>query len=422
MIATGSTAAREADDTGVFWREFATRSYAREPFESDKPSGGLVVSPDEMFRLLLRSCADRGSGPRDPQVRFHIGQHQVIADLDDYLPTATDDSLDGYLARLEAQLEGQPYLLAVQHMQAASRWIWKKVASFLAGLYEATGILPGNVDVEAFVGQYPNTVPGIHRERSGVFVSMVQGSKDMLVWPPDAEDLPIGTSRYEQARASARHMRCEPGRLVYWPAEHWHVGECPSEPTAGIHIAVLERPLRLEELVGDTLRGLGAELGDGGTLAWSATTAHDLELPKQYDTAAQTLVDAYGDPVAVREKLVADWLRRRTALGFTALPPRYPEFDLSENDFVERDGVHPIMLVSRDATTCLCAADGRLARMVSAPALTRLIERINSGEPVSVGATLRLSATIPERELLLQALSLLAAWRTVKVIKKSPSH
>jgi len=400
-----------------FWRAFAANNYRREPWAGDDLSGHLAVSPDQMFRLLLRSCAERGGGPSDPQVRFHIGQHQVIADLDDYLPAVTDRSLDGYIDRIEHQLDGQSFLLTVEHMQAASRWVWKKAASFLSGMYDATGVLPGNVDVEAFVGRYPSTVPGIHREHSGVFVTTVQGSKDILVWPPDAKNLPIGTSRYGQARASAQRLRCEPGRIVYWPAEHWHVGECPSAPTAALHLAVLERPLRLAELAAVTQRGFADDSAGGGLLGWPADAPGELWLPQEYDVAAQKLVDAYADPAAVRENLVADWLRRRTALGFTVLPPRYPEFTVGDTDVVVRDGVRPILLVSRDAATSWCAADGRLARMWSPPVLARLVDWLNSGDPVPVAAALRLCTTVPQSELVRQALSLLAAWRAVRVTR-----
>lgn len=90
-------------------------------------------------------------------------------------------------------------------MHATSRWIWKQAAEFLAPLYRASGMLPGDVEVVAFAGRYPFTASGIHRERSGVFVCMVEGSKDILVWPPEAgPDLPRSTARYHSARASAR--------------------------------------------------------------------------------------------------------------------------------------------------------------------------------------------------------------------------
>src|SRR5580700_5742398 len=82
---------------GGFWPHFAARYYGREPFETDDPPAGLEVSGPELFRLLLRAAADRGAGQRAPQVRFHAGQRQVIADLADYMPVATDRTVDGYL-------------------------------------------------------------------------------------------------------------------------------------------------------------------------------------------------------------------------------------------------------------------------------------------------------------------------------------
>jgi hypothetical protein len=155
---------------GEFWREFAAAYYGREPFATDEPPAGFTISRSDLFRLLLSATAQRGRGSDAPQVRFHAGQRQVIADLGDYLPVAADGSVDGYIARLERQPHGEPYLLAVERAHVSSRKVWKQLASFLTGLYHASGAFPGGVDAEVFVGRYPHTIPGIHRERSGVLV------------------------------------------------------------------------------------------------------------------------------------------------------------------------------------------------------------------------------------------------------------
>ena len=418
-----------------FWAGFAGRYFRREAAEFGDGPAALQLSPEEMFRLLLRACADRGSGPARPQVRFHVGAGQVLADVADYLPAAADESLDGYFARLETQLYGAPYLLAVQRAHAASRPVWKRAAEFLAGLHDATGLPPGNADIELFAGRYPATAPGIHRERSGVFVSAATGSKDILVWPPERDDLPLGTLRYAESAASARRLRCEPGRLVYWPALHWHVGECPEVPTAALHLTVVEEPLRLPDMIARTIADVGdladdlagaAELqagpadDQGGGPDHQAGPAGDpasgeLGLPDRYEAAVAILTGQLGDPGRVRDQLTADWLRRRTGLGFGVPPPRHRDFAVTEDDLVLRDSVRPVVLVRRDAATSWCAADGRVADVRSAAALTELINWLNTGQPLQVRAGLRLAGNDADRALLRRVLSLLAAWRSVKV-------
>ncbi len=404
------------DAAAGFWAQFAAHHYRREPLEVDDPPVGLGVGPAEMFQLLVRSCAERGVGPKDAYVRFYIAQRQVMEDLEEYLPTEADGSLEGYLARVERQLDGQPYQLLVQRMHAASRWLWKRAAGFIAGLYEAAGVLPAEVEVEAFVGRYPYTPTGIHHEQSGVFVSMVQGEKDMLVWPRAAEaSLPLGTARYQAAAAGARRLRCAPGRLVYWPSYDWHVGECAGGPTAGLHVCLVERPPNREDLLAAMRGELPAEVTSGGGLSWPVAGPQEIGLPAQYEAASAALATAYGDPVAVRDGLVADWLRRRTGLGFTAPPPRWTSFPLQGRDLVVRDSVHPIVLAGRDAGSSWLAADGRASRVRSAPALSRLIDRLNTGEPILVHDALGLAGPPAERDLLTQVLSLLAAWRALAV-------
>jgi 50S ribosomal protein L16 3-hydroxylase len=405
----GVSAARAT--AGRFWLEFAGRYYGREPFETDDPPGDLAVSSEDLFRLLLRAVRDRGGGTADPQIRFHIGQRQVIADLADYLPVAADGSIDGYLARLEYELGGEPYLLVVEHGHVSSRQVWKQAASFLAGLYGATGAVPGSVDLEVFVGRYPYTIPGIHRERSGVFVSMVQGAKDILVWPPDATGLPLGSARYHQAIASARRLRCAPGRLVYWPAMHWHVGESPAQATAGLHIAVLDEAPTVRDLLANTTE-LDAQVAARVSPGWSAAAPNDLGLPGGFDAAVQSVVTAYGDQNAVRDRLVAGWLRRRTALGFPAVPPPR-KVVLGPDQVVIRDGVHPIVVASRDAATSWVAADGRVGYARSVPGLAPLVDWLNSGQPISVGAALDLADSSPGRDVLMKVLTLLASWQAL---------
>jgi len=363
--------------------------------------------------LLIRAAAYRGRRAQDPQIRFHIGQRQVIADIDQYLPRRVDASLDGYIERMEKELNGEPYLLVVEHAQVASRQIWKTSARFLASLYEATGALPGGVDVEVFVGRYPSTMPGIHRERSGVFVSMVQGAKDILVWPPDAAGLPLGTARYQQSTGSARRLRCQPGRLVYWPAMHWHVGESP-QSSAGLHLAVLAEPPTIQDLLARARGDLDAEVAPGISPGWSGFGPHELGLPPTFDSAVQSVLSAYGDSAAVRDKLIAAWLRRRTGLGFTTLPPSR-NVVLRADQTVTRDGVHPIILASRDSATSWLAADGRVGYARSSASLIRLVGWLNSGETISVRAALDLAAGPLEREVLTKFLALLANWRAVEI-------
>jgi 50S ribosomal protein L16 3-hydroxylase len=394
-----------------FWPDFAARYYGRTPFETDNPPQDLAVSREDLFGLLVRAVADRGTSAQAPQVRFHAGQRQVIADLADYLPRPADGSVDGYVARLEHELDGEPYLLVVEHGHVSSRQIWKQAASFLAGLYGATGIVPGSVDVEVFVGRYPYTIPGIHRERSGVFVSMVRGAKDILVWPPEATGLPLGSARYQHATASARRLRCAPGRLVYWPAMHWHVGESPAQATAGLHVAVLDDAPTVRDLLADTSE-LAAAVAARISPGWSGAGPHVLALPRELDAAVDSVVTAYADRDVVRDRLIAGWLRRRTALGFPAVPPSR-QVTLGPDHVLTRDGVHPIVLATRDSATCWVAADGRVGYARSVPSLGPLVDVLNSGQPISVAAALGLGAAPLDREVLMRVLTLLASWRAL---------
>jgi hypothetical protein len=394
----------------AFWAGFGADHYGRRPVATDDPPAGFEVRADEFFDLLVRACRGRAFGPRDPHVRFFIAQREVLEDLDDYLPVPADGSLAGFLGRMEDELRGQPYLLTVQRMHVVSRHLWKQAAGFLAGLYEATGLLPGDAEVEAFVGRYPYTPTGIHRERSGVFVCTVHGQKDMLVWPPDTRGLPLNSRHYDEARASAMHLRCAPGRLAYWPGMHWHVGESPM-PSAALHVTVGEQPPDQADLLAAASGGVTLAAGKG--LEYRSAAGGGL--PAQYEDLASALTAACGEVGAIRARLMVDWLRRRTGLGFTVPPPRRGAVDLGDDDVVGRDGEFPIVLIDRDAGTSWCAADGRVARMKSAPALSAAVDLLNSGRSLPVREVLSLAAGEMELALLRQALAMLADWQVLMV-------
>ena len=223
---------------------------------------------------------------------------------------------------------------------------------FWAACTPPRGALPGSVDVEVFVGRYPHTIPGIHRERSGVFVSMVQGAKDILVWPPDATGCRSGRRAISRRRPRARRLRCAPGRLVYWPAMHWHVGESPAQGTAGLHIAVLEDPLTVRDLMGGTSEldaAVAARISPGWADGSSRTT---WPCPQSSMRPSSRLSPRTRDRDAVRDRLMAGWLRRRTALGFPAVPP-VARSVLHPDQVLTRDGVHPIVVAPRDAAHVL---------------------------------------------------------------------
>jgi 50S ribosomal protein L16 3-hydroxylase len=400
--------------SAAFWPSFAAGHFGRQPFAASDPPVSLDFGAPEFFELMLRSCRSAGTGAKDAQVRLFIAQREVHEDLGQHLPRPADGSLDGFLARMDTELAGQSYLLMVQRAHVVSRELWKRAAGFLAGLYEATGLLPGDAEVEAFVGRYPYTPTGIHRERSGVFVSAVHGRKDMYVWPSDAAGLPLRSGHYDQARASATRLRCAPGRLVYWPAMHWHVGESP-QPSAALHVTVAEQPPGQAALLAAAIGKVAS--GPAKGIATGSAGLGDGSLPAQYEELARALTAACGDIGAVRDRLMADWLRRRTGLGFTAPPPRRGPVELGEHDVVARDSQFPIALVARDARTSWCAADGRVARIRSAPALSAAIDLLNSGEPVPVGVLLSLATSELELELLRGAVALLADWQVLTVAR-----
>jgi hypothetical protein len=187
--------------------------------------------------------------------------------------------------------------------------------------------------------------------------------------------------------------------------------------TAGLHLAVLEQPLTVRDLLGGT-RWLDTDIATRMPPGWLGAP-HDLALPSELDSAVDSVVTAYGDRDVVRDRLVEGWLRRRTALGFAAVPPGR-KIDLRADQVLTRDGVHDIVIAPKDAASSWLAADGRVGYARSVPALVPLINRLNSGHAITVSEALDLATASRDRDVLLKVLTVLASWRALATTATAP--
>jgi hypothetical protein len=179
---------------------------------------------------------------------------------------------------------------------------------------------------------------------------------------------------------------------------------------------VLEQPPSVRDLIAAPGSDLDEPIAAGSGPAWSGLSSHELELPPGLTAAADAVVAAYGDPARVSELVSANWLRRRTGLGFTVLPPvRRAKIGLDSQ--ISRASVLEIILAERDASTGWIAADGRVGYARSSPALSGLIDRLNSGEQLTVGTAISPAASAAERAVLLKVVELLAGWRALDVAR-----
>ena len=183
----------------------------------------------------VRSAVDGGAS--GTQLRFFIDR--TLANEPRHWLSGADVDCHGYCARIEKRLHGREYVLVASGLQVNFE-LWTALSRFLRGLFAITGIPPYTVEADSFLGNYHSTVFGIHRDKVGVLMSVVEGYKRMRFWLPDEltpADATRRRHRYGSLLPRALTIEARPGDLVYWPANFWHVAE-PAGPSLSLHVGL----------------------------------------------------------------------------------------------------------------------------------------------------------------------------------------
>ncbi|MEP5570012.1 MAG: cupin domain-containing protein [Halioglobus sp.] len=89
------------------------------------------------------------------------------------------------------------------------------------------------VGADIFIGNYKATPFGVHKDNLHNFMFMSLGRRIMHFWP-DRE----GEKSADESRKVS--FEVEPGDLLYWPPEYWHVGESTGETAVSMNIDIWE--------------------------------------------------------------------------------------------------------------------------------------------------------------------------------------
>jgi 50S ribosomal protein L16 3-hydroxylase len=358
----------EQDDAiAAGWRDFVADYWTRRPYD-----GPFFIQPP-FDAAALWEVAARGA----PDSHFSRPDGPVALDAERYFPRPEDGGFDGYEERLARCLPDGGFF-QLNNLQAADLAIYDWAREFLRGLFDAHGGMPpARAWLDIMFGHYKTTPVGIHHgEPGGVFMFVLSGRKQMLLWPPDAENMKDDTLKYDGLRADAQVQDAAAGSVCYWPGNWWHVGESPAGPSLSLHITV--HLLRGNEIAYDALDDVQSGYSIDQLLAPTATAAQELAQGGLGRVLAQlTSVEAQQREVeAHMRRLSAVCLQKPPPMG----PPRPPELD----EPMSVDPRFPILLAETAPGRMSCAANGYMFRVDSSERFARLVERLNTGEPADV--------------------------------------
>jgi hypothetical protein len=196
------------------------------------------MTDDEAFEYLCwlgGKWRARRPGPSQVHFATERGEIEVREGL---FPMHGDGSLEGYYERVASEHETGSILLYVRNLSKQSAGgLAREIDAVLLPLW-AAGLRWRRLEVELYVGRYKWTSIGVHREFCGNIHQVLQGAKEMIVWPPEAlsprENMPEravdGATFDDASRAGLLEPeRCKrfaagENEAIYFPSGHWHVG------------------------------------------------------------------------------------------------------------------------------------------------------------------------------------------------------
>lgn len=373
-----------------FWRGFVAEYWEKRPTVIKNAFGGPITTPQELLRGVQEATARFHLLDSGVRLRLYHGTGCHHGEPGSQLPAAEDKTLRDYVARLRSQLGGRECLLVINTLQRYAPELWRRFLELLSGLYPHTGLPADMADLDIFIGQYRRTPFGVHKDTASNFTFVIEGEKNMRVWPdeafPDREMYWEDSSHVQQAhvermRDSSLLLRGEPGDVIYWPSSYWHVAESEDACSVTLNLALYLQAKPSALLLQAATMLLEQEL-EG---------EEDVRVPEGLSALARRFtqrLSAQGEHAEqgpTLEGLVEElWLRKVSGFGFRTVPEPLPPRPLVDDTLVRGDPRFPIHFKDLGNGELVCAALGHSRTLVSHPAMVGLLERLNSGQPARV--------------------------------------
>ena len=249
--------------TDEYYRQLHDVMWQKKPGVIKKPLKASLATEEEIFEAYvhLGEAMRRGEHDSNEWPNLFVDRRLCQADFLDLMPIAADRSLDGYFQRVDGLLGDRHLQIHADHdsFQPHAMELCLRVRDLLRPSWEKYGIPPAASGISSFIGRYDRTAQGIHIAGIDTFLVVVRGKKRMVVWPRDAfrdrdgkpyEGLfiQLKTCNLEPYLDKATVIEAEPGDIIYWPKEYWHIalGKTLAGPFTGLTVECWHSEGRLQ--------------------------------------------------------------------------------------------------------------------------------------------------------------------------------
>jgi 50S ribosomal protein L16 3-hydroxylase len=392
---------------GDAWGRFIESDWMRRPSLIQGVVGEHFVTEADIFLAALEAARENRGSRGDKGMRIFIGNAIVASNVRDLVPVSDDGSFDGYAERLRREHGIHEFGLQLDYVHLRNPAVMRKIIPTLQGIWGQVGIPMAGAYVDAFIGNYPRTPFGVHRDRMHDFMFMIKGERRMRLWSPEAGALCALEEReleYDHHIDKALEIEGRRDSIIYWPPSYWHVGE-----SAGLSVAMNVNFLSGGKTAFDwtciePLLSMIRQQRQCRLLRPSLPFVHldstqgsgELPLPETLGDAIDAIREACTSGAFARS-VVAEWLAQFSRHGFLAEHGRRTSGGrrrLAETDVVSAVQGFPVYWARHEGFV-VWGCQGRSGELPATDATEGLLQRLLSGAPAQVGALLAESSAVP---------------------------
>jgi 50S ribosomal protein L16 3-hydroxylase len=424
-----------------FWKSFAQDVWRKQPrVFKNVHEGRLFAPPEELFRIAAEETAHlaRTAGARsDFGCHISLGKAMIMQDHIRLMPAEGDGSFDGWAARLGREEGRQGFMYYMNSAQRRSPLLFQRYREFTEGLFEQIGLPSWKVSTDMFVGDYPETPFGVHKDVVDNFHFVAAGRKRMLLWPyetllpyvkegVDASgiDYALQLRSLKDIREQAIVLEGDPGDLLYWPGHFWHCAEGTGGvvATSSCYIDLVYSPLMgLSDVVNEKLRPVEEPhpftpyVPERRQELAGAIPEKLRDTTRRVAQGLKELVDG-----GLEREMELTWLRYVSGGGFLRVPPPASGVVLDEGQALKLVPTSNLVWRKLASGEIGCAANALVEVYPESHGLLQTLQRLSGGGAHRVGALLdeakeelQGSTVVWSRERLRELLTTLVAQRAL---------
>jgi hypothetical protein len=382
-----------------FWSRFAEQHWEQKPLLIKHAFAEPLITAERTFQALVKASDQFRVEDESVQLGFYIEQTALLADVGKFLPRLSDETSARYARRVKGQLGGRRFGIICEQFQIYDALLWRRIREFLHGLFQHVD-LP-SAKAALFFGDYEKTPFGLHDGESSNFKFVIAGRKKMRLWPDkyfrNKNQQKIRHSmEYEKFFDGVTTLEGEPGDVIYWPSDCWHIGEPVGGLAVSLSVALFPDARRFDPLAEELVGQLNAQLApiarsSAVGLGGERLQKNASKLRRRFDDVAKTLRQLSQDR-QFKQRTQMEWLNRMSAFGFARVPAPSRRRKLKDHDIVHGDVSYPILWLPFDDDEIICSANGHALCIGAHPNLLKLLAKLNSGERCRVANLLKENA------------------------------